>query len=119
MTTDKDLERKVHKAIKLEPMLNAAKIKVTATEGIIILTGIVDCSSKKNKAEDATKQVEGVFAVIKKAEVKLNQKAKRIVKKTAFEKLNDYWQNWNGTKNIAKGKDEDGWITLAGELNWN
>lgn len=44
---------------------------------------------------------------------------KKAIKEAIFGTLRQCWKNWTPPGNIQKGKDEEGWIVLAGELNWN
>jgi osmotically-inducible protein OsmY len=66
MKSNEVLQRDVQDAIKWEPLLNAAEIGVTAKDGIVTLTGIVDSFAKKTEAEDAAKKVAGVKVVVEK-----------------------------------------------------
>ena len=61
MKNNEDLQKDVQDAIKWEPLLNAAEIGVTAKNGVITLTGIVDSYDKKIQAEDAAKNVAGML----------------------------------------------------------
>ena len=70
MKTNSELQRDVQNAIKWEPLLNAAEIGVTAKDGIVSLTGIVDNYAKKIEAEHAAKRVIGVKAIVEHIEVK-------------------------------------------------
>ena len=47
MKTNQELQTDVQNAIKWEPLLNAAEIGVTAKDGVVSLTGIVDSYAKK------------------------------------------------------------------------
>jgi len=49
MKTNAELQRDVQYAIKWEPLLNEAGIGVTAKDGIVSLTGVVDNYAKKLK----------------------------------------------------------------------
>jgi len=70
MKTNSELQTDVQNAIKREPLLHAAEIGVTAHDGVVSLTGVVDSYVKKMEAENATKKVIGVKAVVEKIEVK-------------------------------------------------
>ena len=70
MKTNSELQTDVQNAIKWEPLLNAAEIGVTAKDGVVSLSGVVDSYAKKLEAEDAAKKVIGVKAVAEKIEVK-------------------------------------------------
>jgi len=47
MKTNSELQKDVQDTIKWEPLLNAAEIGVTAKDGVISLTGVVDSYIKK------------------------------------------------------------------------
>ncbi|WP_449398055.1 BON domain-containing protein [Chryseobacterium wanjuense] len=49
MKTNAELQRDVQKAIQWEPLLHSAEIGVTAKDGIVSLTGVVDSYAKKWK----------------------------------------------------------------------
>ena len=120
MKTNADLQKDVQDAIKWEPLLNAAEIGVTAKDGVITLTGVVDSYSKKIEAEDAAKNVAGVKAVVEKIEIKFSSSwGKKDDNEIASEVLSAFKWNWQVPNNKVKVKVEDGWVTLSGELEWN
>lgn len=120
MKTNADLQKDVQDAIKWEPLLNAAEIGVTAKDGIVTLTGVVDSYLKKTEAEHATKNVAGVKAVVEKIEVKFSSSwAKKDDNEIAKEVLNAFKLSWEVPNDKVKVKVEKGWITLEGELEWN
>lgn len=47
MKTNEQLQQDVQEAIKWEPMLHPAEIGVTASDGVVSLTGTVDSIVKK------------------------------------------------------------------------
>ena len=55
MKNNEELQKDVQDAIKWEPLLNAAEIGVTAKDGVVSLTGVVDTYAKKMEAESAAK----------------------------------------------------------------
>jgi osmotically-inducible protein OsmY len=71
MKSNEELQKDVQNAIKWEPLLHAAEIGVTAKDGVVSLTGVVDCYAKKMEAENAAKKVIGVKALVEKIEVSL------------------------------------------------
>ncbi len=64
MKNNEELQSDVQNAIKWEPLLNAAEIGVTAKDGVVSLTGVVDSYAKKMEAENAAKKVIGVKALV-------------------------------------------------------
>jgi len=120
LKTNAELQKDVQDAIKWEPLLNAAEIGVTAKDGVITLTGVVDSYSKKIEAEDAAKNVAGVKAVVEKIEIKFSSSwGKKDDNEIASEVLSAFKWNWQVPNNKVKVKVEDGWVTLSGELEWN
>jgi len=57
MKSNSELQQDVQDAIKWQPLLNAAEIGVTAKDGVVSLTGVVDSYAKKTQAEDAASNV--------------------------------------------------------------
>ena len=120
MKTNEELQREVQDAIKWEPLLNAAEIGVTAKDGVITLTGVVNSYAKKSEAEMAAKNVAGVKAVVEKIELKFGTDwTKKDDNEIASEVLNAIKWNWDVPNDKLKVKVEKGWVTLEGELHWN
>ena len=116
---NEELHRAVQDAIKWEPLLNAAEIGVTAKDGVVTLTGVVDSLAKKIEAEDAAKNVKGVRAVVEKIEIIFEGLNKKNDNEIADEILNAFKWNWFIPNDKIKVKVEDGCVTLEGELKWN
>ena len=119
MKNNAELQRDVQDAIKWQPLLNAAEIGVTAKDGVVSLTGVVDSYSKKTEAEDAAKNVAGVTALVEKIEVKYPSSYSKTNAEIANEVLSALKACWDVPKDKVKVKVEAGWVTLTGELNWN
>lgn len=119
MKTNEVLQKEVQDAIKWEPSLHAAEIGVTAKDGIITLTGVVNSYSKKFEAEDAAKNVAGVKAVVEKLEIHFGGAHKKTDNDIAIEVVNAFKWNFELPNDKIKVKVENGWVTLEGELNWN
>ncbi len=119
MKTNEELQRDVQDAIKWEPLLYAAEIGVTAKDGIVSLSGVVDSYAKKLEAENATKRVVGVKALVEKIEVNYPSSWKKNNSEIANEVLTALKLNLSVPKDKVKVKVEDGWVTLEGELPWN
>lgn len=119
MKSNEDLQKDVLDAIKWEPLLNAAEIGVTAKDGIVTLTGVVDSYVKKLEAEDAARNVSGVKAVVEKIEINFGHSGKKSDDDIATDVVNALQWNWAIPYDKVHVKVEDGWITLEGELEWN
>lgn len=119
MKTNSELQTDVQNAIKREPLLHAAEIGVTAHDGVVSLTGVVDSYVKKMEAENATKKVIGVKAVVEKIEVKIPSIWNKTDKEIAEEVLLGLHSNLSVPKDKVTIQVENGWVTLEGELAWN
>ncbi|MEI6754840.1 MAG: BON domain-containing protein [Paludibacter sp.] len=119
MKTNEVLQKDVQDAIKWEPLLNAAEIGVIAKDGVITLTGTVDTFAKKSEAEEATKKVAGVKAVLEEIKVKCSNSEKKSDEEIATEVMNALKWSWEIPKDKIQIKVENGWVTLNGELDWN
>jgi osmotically-inducible protein OsmY len=119
MKNNETLQKEVQDAIKWEPLLHAAEIGVTAKDGVITLTGVVDSYTKKIEAETAAKNVAGVKAVVEKIEINFGSLAIKSDNEIASEIVNAIKWNLKIPNNTVKIKVEKGWVTLEGELSWN
>jgi osmotically-inducible protein OsmY len=119
MKNNAELQTDVQNAIKWEPLLNAAEIGVTAKDGVVSLTGVVDSYAKKLEAEEAAKKVIGVKAVVEKIEVKFPSSWSKTNLEIANEVLAALKSNLSVPNDKVTVKVEDGWVTLNGELPWN
>ncbi len=120
MKNNEELQTDVENAIKWEPLLHAAEIGVTAEDGIVTLSGVVDSYSKKYEAENAAKNVAGVKAVVEEIKVafysNLNE---RTDKEIAYEIVNALKNSWLIADDNINVKVEGGWVTLHGKIGWN
>jgi osmotically-inducible protein OsmY len=116
LKTNEELQKDVQDAIKWEHLLHAAEIGVTAKDGVITLTGVVDNYAKKSEAEDAAKNVAGVKAVVEKIEIKFASDKKND-NEIADDIITIYKWNIGIPKDKIKIKVERGWVTLEGEIS--
>ena len=68
---DWELQKAVLAELRSEPSVTAAGIGVTASEGVVGLSGYVENFGEKLAAETATRRVIGVKAVVDGIEVRL------------------------------------------------
>jgi osmotically-inducible protein OsmY len=118
MKSNAELQRDVQDAIKWQPLLNAAEIGVTAKDGIVSLTGVVDSYAKKTEAEDAVKNVAGVTALVEKIEVKYPSSYSKTNAEIATGVLAAFKASWDVPQDKVKVKVEAGWVTLTGDVSW-
>ncbi len=120
MKTNEALQKDVQDAIMWEPMLHAAEIGVTAEDGVVTLTGVLDSYRKKMEAENAAKSVAGVNVVVEKIELKFfSSTDQRDDSEIAREILMAFKTNWRVPEDKVKARVEKGWVTLDGQLEWN
>jgi len=116
---DKQLQQAVIDELAWEPSVTSEHIGVTASGGVITLSGHVPSYWEKRAANAAAIRVKGVKAVAEEIEVRLfggviwadDKIAERAVQNLAFDGAvpNDQ----------VKLTVDKGWITLSGEVDWN
>jgi osmotically-inducible protein OsmY len=119
MKLNDDLQKDVQDAIRWEPLLNTAEIGVTAKDGVITLTGIVDSYTKKVEAEKVAKDILGVKAIVQKIEIQHSPDHAINDNDIAANVLGALKLMWNSSKDNIQVKVENGWVTLEGALQWN
>ena len=118
MTVDKTLQTNVLAELGWEPSVTAAHIGVTAKDGVVTLTGHVQNHMEKHAAEKAAGRVKGVRAVAEEIEVRLPHHAKRNDDEIAAAVVQRLDWNVSVPDETVKVKVEKGWVTLAGEVEW-
>ncbi len=118
MKTDAQLQQDVLEELKWEPAVNAAQIGVTAKQGVIGLTGHVPSYGEKYAAEKTAARVYGVRAVANELDVKLPGGLTRTDEEVATECVTALYANYTVPNEKVKVVVRDGWVTLAGELEW-
>lgn len=120
MKTNDELQKDVMAEIKWDPQLRDVytQIGVSANDGVITLSGVVDSYSKKIAAEKAAQRVHGVKVVATDIETKLGSwpaKTDTEIAEAVRSAL-----KWNSAVNEDKieVKVDNGWVTLDGEVQW-
>ena len=119
MKTNAELQKDVQDAIKWEPSLNSAEIGVTAKDGVVSLTGIVDSYAKKSEAEEAAKKILGVKAIVENIEVNYPNSFMKSDLEIANEVIAALKSDYIVPNEKVHVKVEKGRVTLDGELHWN
>lgn len=119
MKTNAELQKDVQDAIKWEPLLHAAEIGVTAKNGVVSLTGIVDHYAKKIEAENAAKKVIGVKILVENIIVKSSDSSSKTDNEIADEILKVFKSNALIPENRIKVIVGNGQVILEGELQWD
>jgi osmotically-inducible protein OsmY len=120
MKTNEELREDVMEEIKWDPSLRsvASEIGVTAKDGVVTLSGLVDTYSKKLAAEKAAQRVAGVKVVAVDIEVKFLKTTKSD---TEIAEAIKNALRWNSSVNEDKVevKVDDGWVYLDGKVDWD
>lgn len=119
MLDDKQLKQAVLDELKWEPSITAAHIGVTATDGVVALTGHVGTYVEKYAAETAAGRVKGVKAVAEEIEVRLPYDIKRGDEEIAAAAISRLAWSASVPHDAVKVKVEKGWITLSGQVDWH
>ena len=118
MSTDKELQERVVKALDWEPSVNAAQIGVTVQQGVITLAGRVGTLREKWMAEKAARHVWGVRAVANDLAVAPEGASVRTDTAIASAAVNAL--SWNSAiaPELIQVTVRDGWVTLNGTVPW-
>jgi osmotically-inducible protein OsmY len=118
MSVDSELQQAVLAELKWEPSVDAAHIGVTASSGVVTLTGHVENYSQKQAAEKAAGRVKGVKAVAEEIEVKLPYDIKRGDEEIAAAAIERLAWDSSVPRDAIKVRVEKGWVTLTGDVEW-
>lgn len=118
MKTDTQIQNDVMAELKWDPSINANRIGVVVSSGVVTLSGHVDRFSEKWAAERAAQKVTGVKALAVELDVNLPSSSNRSdadIARTA-ENVLEWTTNW--PKDHVKVLVEKGWVTLSGQLDY-
>jgi osmotically-inducible protein OsmY len=118
MKTDSQLRHDVITELSCEPSVNAAKIDVEVTNGIVTLAGHVESYTERLSAARAVLRVSGVLALAFE-DAKLfgsNGRNDADIARSAQDVLQ--WTTY-ATRNPVRVAVQGGQVTLSGELDWD
>jgi osmotically-inducible protein OsmY len=115
---DNSLKHDVENELEFDPAVDATKIGVTATDGVVMLTGNVHSYSEKWDSEKIAKRVYGVKGVANDLEVVLEGDAHRDDGDIARSALSALTWNFSIPKDKIKVSVSKGWLSLEGEVEW-
>jgi osmotically-inducible protein OsmY len=119
MKSDKQLQQDVMDDLRWDPSLDASKVGVSATNGVVTLNGSVPSYFQKQNAERVVKRVLGVRAVANDIEVRLPNTIEKNDSDIAQAALNALkWDTSVPEENVTLSVTK-GWITLEGSVDWN
>ncbi|MEQ1805766.1 MAG: BON domain-containing protein [Burkholderiaceae bacterium] len=118
MKTDAQLKKDVTAELEWDPSINASHVGVTATDGVVTLTGHLNTFAEKYAIERAAQRVQGVKAIAMELDVKLEPGHKRSDSEIAG--AVDSALLWHALVPAERlqVKVEKGWVTLKGEVDW-
>lgn len=120
MKTSDELQKDVMAEIRWDPQLRNvySQIGVSAKDGVVTLSGLVDIYSKKLAAERAAQRVHGVKVVACDIEVKTGTLGAKT--DTEIAEVIKNALKWNSAVNEDKieVKVDNGWVYLDGEGDW-
>ena len=120
MKTNDELRNDVMAEIRWDPQLVDVhtQIGVSAKDGVVTLSGLVDTYSKKLAAERAAQRVQGVKVVA--TDIKVEMGVFGIKTDTEIAEAVKNALKWNSAVNEDKieVKVDNGWVYLTGESEW-
>jgi osmotically-inducible protein OsmY len=119
MKSDKDLQHDVMEDLRWDPSIDASKIGVAASDGVVTLTGAVPSYFQKQAAERISKRVVGVRAVANYIEVQLPSAVEKSDAGIAITALNALTWSSSVPDETIKVSVSKGWVTLEGKVEWN
>lgn len=119
MKTDSELQRDVLDELKWDPKVDHSQIGVTATKGVVTLSGFVPTYAEKVAAEKAARRVEGVKAIAEEIEVRFASDPKTSDTEIAQRILDTFAWDVTIPHDKLSVKVERGWVTLTGRVDWH
>jgi osmotically-inducible protein OsmY len=112
---DLELKYDVEAELEWDPSVDARKIGVSVTDGVVTLTGEVSSYAERWNAERAVERIAGVRGIANEIEVKLTGERSDVdIAKAAVNALK--WNTLVPDDRITV-KVENGWVTLKGEVD--
>ncbi|MBY0436453.1 MAG: BON domain-containing protein [Cyclobacteriaceae bacterium] len=120
MKTNEELRQDVADELMWMPILRdvASRIGITADDGVVTLSGLVDTYNQKLAAEQAAQRVAGVAVVAVDLEVKI--KGPHVRSDIEIAKAIKDSLRWNNSvkEDLIEVKVDDGWVYLDGTTDW-
>jgi osmotically-inducible protein OsmY len=118
MLNNLELQKKVLDALDWEPSLDATRIGVAASGGVVTLTGQVPSYADRWTAERVIKLMAGVKGLANDLEVRLPGDARRTDTDLASAAVKALEWDVQVPHLKIKLRAADGWITLEGQVEW-
>jgi len=118
MLNNLELQKRVLEALDWEQGLNATRIGVAATGGVVTLTGEVESYADRFAAERVVKNIAGVKGLANDLEVRLPMSSTRSDTDLASAAVRALEWDVQVPHERIKVRVTSGWITLEGEVEW-
>lgn len=118
MLNNLELQKRVLEALEWEPSLDATRIGIAATGGVVTLTGMVPSYADSLAAERVVKRIVGVKGMANDLEVRLPGDARRTDTDLATAAVRALEWDVRVPHQVIKPRVTDGWITLEGQAEW-
>jgi len=115
---DKQLRQNILDELEFEPSINSVNIGVVVEDGVVTLTGHVSSYAEKLAAERAVRRIKGVRAIAQEIEVRYPSDKKTADDEIAKRALSVIEWHAMIPRDAVKVTVQKGWVTLAGEVNW-
>ena len=119
MRTDDDVKRDVEDEIRYDPDAESNDIAVSVDGGVLTLTGSVRSCRQKLHVETLAKRISGCMTVANEIQVGFAASDSRPDPEIARDLIANLNEQLPFSCGHIKSTVKDGWITLAGELEWN
>jgi osmotically-inducible protein OsmY len=113
-----ELQKKVLEAMDWEPSLDATRIGIAASGGVVTLTGQVPSYADRLAAERVVKRIVGVKGLANDLDVRLPGDARRTDTDLATAAVKALEWDVQVPHQLIKPRVADGWITLEGQVEW-
>lgn len=118
MKTDAQLQIDVVEELRWDPSVRDAEIGVSAKDGVITLSGVVESYAEKHAATRAAQRVAGVRGIAEDLIVRLSPEYKRSDTDLAHAVVSSLRWDTQVPHLRIKATVENGWVTLAGDVEW-
>jgi osmotically-inducible protein OsmY len=118
MLNNLELQKKVLEALDWEPSLDASRIGVAASGGVVTLTGQVQSFADRFSAERVVKQIAGVKGLANDLEVRLPVEATRSDTDLATAAVRALEWDVQVPHQKITLRVANGWLTLEGQVEW-
>lgn len=118
MKSDLQLKADVANELAWDPSINATNIGVAVKDGVVTLSGHLGTFAEKHAAEQAVRRVSGVRGIALDLDVILAPGHQRSDSEIAQSAAAALRLNSLVPDGKVRVEVEDGWVTLAGEVDW-